>query len=652
MIACALCSTWHCSQASLQQEAKRLLSELDYLVHTHYPHIIRTVVVLLLFAALTLLLLRDEFALPPGLLSHDLEHGNTQQDAASSVVALQNLEAPSLKRGGDYETDQMEGFSLVCLMEGETLPPEYAPSPRVAHKGATVGDVGAFGWGRIADAFEPSDVAHSVRAAFTHMGAPSILDRSWDMVTWSQLYPVPTRENPKWEIYGVSTFKDVPLTASKLGTFAKARLFRPSSEDEAEAGQASAIIGSPNGRGVAWLLAQHKDLFGATRQISKIRVWDGSEGKANAVVSEGLPNIMFELGGSTTPPSKKKKRDTSLHLESRAQRRNESSSNVDTDDPDPRPKKRNRNGVDLLLKRTPGQHDYYDKDVARGCELNRLMRSSTEDPKYPATGSSYHEITDAGWVMVNSEGINRNHRYRQDVMEKLKIPPTTDPSWTFIYWKYEKFSKDHINPKSGKGYRTGGYYSNAYNCAANIILAISNNSPRNAQENPSLTKSDIPPIEKWSDINALTWKEICPPNTPLHYILRLHVNNNESRNILRLTLGLTPPTQNKNLGTYPGKSFDPSSPEGLALLGSPNGRGGAFMVSQHKALFGATRQVTKISVWGNTQDPDFLFEFGAREGHVPSASVDLDAPYEYSGEEGYAGVPCFVFPCGEEERRR
>lgn len=181
------------------------------------------------------------------------------------------------------------------------------------------------------------------------------------------------------------------------------------------------------------------------------------------------------------------------------------------------------------------------------------------------------------------------------------------------------------------------------------MLAISNNSPRNAQENPALTASDLPVIEKWSDINALTWSEVCGPNKALHYILRLHVNNDESRNVLRITVGLEPPT-NKDLGPYPGSTFTPDSDEGLALLGSPNGRGGAFMASQHKALFGATRQVTKISAWGNTQDPDMLFEFGTSEGDIPSAKVDPSAPYNY--HEQQAAIPCFVLPCDDSEKRR
>lgn len=102
-------------------------------------------------------------------------------------------------RGGSYETDQMEGFRLMCLMEAEELPPEYEANPRVAHENPNIGEAGAFGWGQLSDAFEPSDVPQSVRAAFNYMGVPDILDPSWDMVTWSDQFPYP-RENPKYTV--------------------------------------------------------------------------------------------------------------------------------------------------------------------------------------------------------------------------------------------------------------------------------------------------------------------------------------------------------------------------------------------------------------------------------------------------------------------
>ncbi|KXT18906.1 hypothetical protein AC579_3568 [Pseudocercospora musae] len=83
----------------------------------------------------------------------------------------------------------------------------------------------------------------------------------------------------------------------------------------------------------------------------------------------------------------------------------------------------------------------------------------------------------------------------------------------------------------------------------------------------------------------------------------------------------------------------------------PNGRGGAFLMSQRKALFGATPQVTRISAWGNTQHPDMLFDFGTSEGDIPSTKLDPNAPpYNYLDQQ--AAVPCFMLPCDDSEKRR
>ncbi|KAF7186262.1 hypothetical protein HII31_12337 [Pseudocercospora fuligena] len=671
-----------------------------------------TVAVVLLLLTLVVLLVKEKLndALPWPL--EVARQRRTNGNSYSFSFERSDGSNALVKRGKSYDIDKLEGSTLNCLMAGsqEDLPDEYktqwesygdierygwvmeisavaaiTPSVQSAMDGLKLPPVQDQSWRMVesrhgkasTDSANPGKTYPATGAIYRNVfscelgvliavnnegpqhvkNAPpreSLVPlRQWSDIMglqWQKLcgnkplrYVIRNSvRNPDTlrdlrQIYGVSTFEGLPVADSPLGEYPGKTLTGDSEEGEA-------IIGSPNGRGVAFLLYQHKKTFGDTTHIKSMKVWNADQDIPGLKKTSGRANILFEL---EVDGAAMMKRDPNPLADRVA---GEYSSDLRDDATHVlKRKQHHRRSVEIRAKRAPGRPDYYDKDMARGCELNALMRSSAEDPRYAATGAVYHEITDAGWQMVDSESINRNHRYSQDVMAKLKIPPTTDPSWTYIYWKYERLSKDHINPKSGKGYRTGGYYSNAYNCDAGIMLAISNNSPRNAQENPALTASDLPVVEKWSDINALTWKEVCGPNKALHYILRLHVNNDESRNVLRINVGLEPPA-NKDLGNYPGSSFTPDSSEGLALLGSPNGRGGAFLVSQHKALFGATRQVTKISAWGNTQDPDMLFEFGTTEGDIPSAKVDPSAPYNYPEQQ--AAIPCFVLPCDDSHKRR
>lgn len=57
-----------------------------------------------------------------------------------------------------------------------------------------------------------------------------------------------------------------------------------------------ALLGTPHGAGVAWLLAQHKEQFGFQRTVAKITVWDGkAEDFRHMSLSGPKPSMLFEL---------------------------------------------------------------------------------------------------------------------------------------------------------------------------------------------------------------------------------------------------------------------------------------------------------------------------------------------------------------------
>jgi hypothetical protein len=80
----------------------------------------------------------------------------------------------------------------------------------------------------------------------------------------------------------------------------------------------------------------------------------------------------------------------------------------------------------------------------------------------------------------------------------------------------------------------------------------------------------------------------------LNWIIRAHVINEETRNIVVHAL------QNAELDSvlsYPEKhTFSMTSDEGLAILRSPNGAAGAYMLGEHRAIFGI-KTIESVTVW-------------------------------------------------------
>lgn len=55
--------------------------------------------------------------------------------------------------------------------------------------------------------------------------------------------------------------------------------------------QGQALLGSPNGRGIGWMLLQHQGTFG-NKKVQSVQVWKGSD---------GFPSILFTLGEEEDP---------------------------------------------------------------------------------------------------------------------------------------------------------------------------------------------------------------------------------------------------------------------------------------------------------------------------------------------------------------
>ncbi|KAB8271770.1 hypothetical protein BDV30DRAFT_249945 [Aspergillus minisclerotigenes] len=185
--------------------------------------------------------------------------------------------------------------------------------------------------------------------------------------------------------------------------------------------------------------------------------------------------------------------------------------------------------------------------------------------------------------------------------------------------------------KAGNSYYepTFGYYKATISTKAGYISAEDNISP--AYRLAETRKGYPPPtISRLSDVYFLMWKEVAGNSEAelknIKYFVRHHVINGASLDVaLEVASGKPlPPTKEDGsrdtsmVEEWPGKSYDMSTDDGKAILGTPNGAGVARFLMDHKQELGvkAPSKVTLFKTTGHTnadtnQPEDwihFLFE--------------------------------------------
>jgi hypothetical protein len=82
----------------------------------------------------------------------------------------------------------------------------------------------------------------------------------------------------------------------------------------------------------------------------------------------------------------------------------------------------------------------------------------------------------------------------------------------------------------------------------------------------------------------------------LNYVFRFEISNSDTIEVIQRLFG----------GMYrqwPGLDFQMTHETGLAMLGTPNGRGVAWLLATHKEQFGK-RTIESVTVWSDPQDPE------------------------------------------------
>ncbi|KAM0144935.1 hypothetical protein ACHAP3_000054 [Botrytis cinerea] len=167
--------------------------------------------------------------------------------------------------------------------------------------------------------------------------------------------------------------------------------------------------------------------------------------------------------------------------------------------------------------------------------------------------------------------------------------PTGVKSWEAfeIVHKKENFDLDDLKGPIP-------HYALAMNFTHGVIVAYNSMSPYQAELLKDVKSPIIPDLSRWSDIAYLQWAEVCKSHgtemSNLKYVIRHHVTNQITSQVIKEVLGkrgesLTPSGCVVSMGDGNG--------HGTALLGTPNGKGVAWLLAQHKETF---KDMTIISV--------------------------------------------------------
>ncbi|KAH3960575.1 hypothetical protein HBH70_159730 [Parastagonospora nodorum] len=160
-------------------------------------------------------------------------------------------------------------------------------------------------------------------------------------------------------------------------------------------------------------------------------------------------------------------------------------------------------------------------------------------------------------------------------------------------------------------------FGSVMNIRAGMIVATNNHAPRvlPGTENPP----PLPILRHWSDVAFLQWCLL--PSfglsiPPLNYVLRAGIENQDTIAVISSVLGYSAAVYSIDDGpqvrmAWPGRTIPMDNLDAVALIGTPNGSGVAWLLAQHKAELGHL-VVKQVSIFftvddGGLEKPNLLF---------------------------------------------
>ncbi|TLD37918.1 hypothetical protein E2P81_ATG03593 [Venturia nashicola] len=250
--------------------------------------------------------------------------------------------------------------------------------------------------------------------------------------------------------------------------------------------------------------------------------------------------------------------------------------------------------------------------VCKGERLLALMAMSIEQATAflgspsESTFTTYTDLDTNKWGLYDESAIfDVMNLYIGNVFADLGVDGTSGgPLNTGVRNKVVSWVQDEKYTVNGVEYEASeAQYINIFNPTQGLIGAWSNYGPASMlKDEPNAV---LPNLRQWSDVAFLEWKnQLEVAREPLtsdgrlpvpKMILRINMMNTETLNLLDQVLRKLPEAERpRGLSAWGvptpdwsgKKTFTMDSEAGKVLLGSPNGRGVAWFLLQHKRAFG------------------------------------------------------------------
>ncbi|KAJ9270908.1 hypothetical protein DTO212C5_3133 [Paecilomyces variotii] len=253
----------------------------------------------------------------------------------------------------------------------------------------------------------------------------------------------------------------------------------------------------------------------------------------------------------------------------------------------------------------------WDTYVRNGEALFCAMEATEDDarqylrPDIPVNSPwvDYGDLNTWGWQTQMQPSVLSNINYvLTTAFKALNIDPAQN-----VYIEIKQNTPVNVD---GEEYQsTGAMYGSAYNLQDGAIISHSAHSPES--EAPNLSR--YPKCRRWSDVTFLQWQHMAQGNVQnLNHVFRETITNQDTRSIMRRVLG-KPDSWNDWDELHSAsrwRSFYPQSDEFNALLYTPNVRGVAWLLIQHKQQLGR-RIITQITTFGADFQPALYLKIDA-----------------------------------------
>ncbi|KAK4992137.1 hypothetical protein LTR50_001315 [Elasticomyces elasticus] len=318
-----------------------------------------------------------------------------------------------------------------------------------------------------------------------------------------------------------------------------------------DADSAAAILASPNGAALAWLLIQHKATLGV-KTITAVTVFrdEGATSK-NADWAAQQPYVLFEIGAVDIP----------------------SGGHAAT------PEKR--------TVPVPAGDELWTASIQRGCLLIDLMTAQDQRSAHtdygalarwgwsivPADASSDSEDSDGGW------GGDFHAEYFRTAFAQAAVVKSPDDLHG-VRWLHDRQTRQ----QDGKTYfASQGEYHNYYDAVGGAIVAYEVYGPGSSGR--TTANGLYPDLRQWADVTWLEWQRQVQRAggrhrpSDLRWIFVSTIISQQTEQLIGRALG-----SDRELKLWPGDVVDDvgSRDAFRALLGSPNGRGVGWLLAAHK----------------------------------------------------------------------